>query len=572
MFSMRIRVCALVFALRAFGADRWMETRMAGTPVGYVHEQTEGMVTAAESRLVINRLGSKVEINAKTRSEENAEGRLAAIRSEISSSAQATVTEGHVEGNILSLRISTGGKSYDHAIPIAQPLVGDEGARRLTLARLHQAGDQVSYPIFSPELGTVAIVTRIFVAREGKGMRIKQTMTGLPGDSSVWLDEEGRMERQVQAGPFGDVEVRLATREKALAAIAGSELPAESYEKSVAISNIRLPHERRIERMRVLITHNHPELGWPDFTDDRQTLIEQTRDHVVLEIRRDTDKKDPAPSPSYLSPNALFQSDDAAVMAIAHGKNDIFVLRDWTSENVRFDAGIAIAPASEVARDRAGTCFGYSILLGSLARAAGIPSRLKMGLAYAGGIWGGHAWVETYQQGKWVAIDAALVSPGIADAARISFFSSSLEEGSLVGMGSLAQMYGNVGIRILEYTVDGKTVTVPENAPQFTIAGDVYENPWLGLKLRKPAGFRFAKEHAVWPDPILVAMEGPNGEVVTVEKTELPLEEYMKRKKDEKGIFAVTAGGDTWVLSAEGPAFAKALKNAVAGFELTGVR
>lgn len=54
-------------------------------------------------------------------------------------------------------------------------------------------------------------------------------------------------------------------------------------------------------------------------------------------------------------------------------------LQKWSSENMRFDPGIAVAPASEVVRDRLGTCMGYSILLASLARAAHVPARLKLG-------------------------------------------------------------------------------------------------------------------------------------------------------------------------------------------------
>ena len=41
-----------------------------------------------------------------------------------------------------------------------------------------------------------------------------------------------------------------------------------------------------------------------------------------------------------------------------------------------FDLGIALAPSSEILRDRRGTCVGYATLLAALARSVGIPSRV----------------------------------------------------------------------------------------------------------------------------------------------------------------------------------------------------
>jgi len=483
--GIRASIVFLTLLPALHGAEIWMETRMAGQPAGYLHERSETaggntMVTVSELRIVINRMGSRVEIQGTTRSDQSADGRLLGFRSEIGSSMQSTVMEGSVRDGAIGLRISTGGKSYDRSIPLTGELLGPDGARQLTLARLKAPGDPVSYQVFAAELGAVSTVTRTFLAREKSGMKIEEVVSGLPGKATVWLDEEGRILRQVQPGPFGEVEIVRTTKETALAA-AGATLPAETYSKSVVRSNIRLPQERLVESLRIRVTHKKPELGWPELASENQTVVEKSPNAVVMEIRRPqlaghghrpavvTEELKP-----FLAPNALFQSDDSEVRSIANkvvaGNPDAFAsalaLRDWTVANMRFDAGIAIVPASEVVRNRAGTCFAYAVLLGSLTRAAGIPSRLKMGFAYADGIWGGHAWIEVLVNGKWIPIDAALPSPDVADAARFAFFTSSLEEGTLAGIGSLAQLYGNVDIQILGYTLQDKEVTVPQQRSQ----------------------------------------------------------------------------------------------------------
>jgi hypothetical protein len=294
-----------------------------------------------------------------------------------------------------------------------------------------------------------------------------------------------------------------------------------------------LPEERLIEHLKIRITHKKPELGWPEFKSENQMVLESTRDHVVLDISRvlpnehgkrplQTGPGELAPA---LEPNALLQSDDANIRDIAAevvgDDHDAFSaaqkLQQWTSKNMKFDLGIAIAPASEVARNRRGTCFGYAMLLGSLARAAGIPSRIHMGLVYAGGIWGGHAWVDIRAGRDWIPMDAALYSPGAADAARFSFFTSTLQEGTIAEVGSLAKLFGNVDIKILEYTIHGKRVTIPEDAKPFSISGDTYRNPWLRLTVKKPEGFRFTKLDAVWPESTVVLMEGTENRAVEIQ-------------------------------------------------------
>src|SRR4029450_3757403 len=183
--------------------------------------------------------------------------------------------------------------SYDRSVPLTEPLLGPEQARKLTLERLRASGDKFSYAVFSAELGVVSTITRTRQSGEGEELRIEETATGLPGAATLWLDESGRLRRRVQSGPFGQIEIMLTTRERALAGTSGSELPAEAYQRSVVRSNIRLPHSRRLERLRVRIRHNKPELGWPEFAGDHQTVIEQSKEAVVLEIRQNSGERGP---------------------------------------------------------------------------------------------------------------------------------------------------------------------------------------------------------------------------------------------------------------------------------------
>lgn len=588
-------------------SDFWSLIRIGDQPVGYFHEtariaEAGRTVTSVEFILALNRLGSKVEIIQKARMEESADGLALNISGEISSSKQTTSIEVAVKVATVEIQTSTGGKTYSRTLPFTGSLIGPEGARRLTASQLKNPGDRISYQMFSPEVVNVIKINRRALAREtiqlsGQTLEVikaDEQLEGLPIKRTIWIDGEGRVVKQSEPGPFGVTEIMRSDRTTALAAAGGGELPAEMYDQSLVRSNIRLPHPRSIESVRIRLTHRKPELGWPVFADENQIVLAQDRDSVVLEIRRPRLKNNTAvPAHStdnrdqYLQPNAVLQSDDAEVQRIAREvvgqERDSLIaarkLQTWVAQNLKLDLGIALAPASEVARNRGGTCVAYSVLLASLERAVGIRSRVAMGFVYTGGIWGGHAWTEILIGDQWIPVDAAMFAPGIADAARFKFFAGSLENGLGADIAALQQMYGNVDIAILEYTVNGQRVVVANAHKPFSVDGDVYRNPWLGFAIRKPQGFQFTALDEVWPSATVVGMSGPHGEqarllqqsIVAGEKAHLP-ETYLEKMKiygqramrqiggrpavklsaSEKAGLAFIEGSTVWVLMAEG--------------------
>lgn len=564
---------AILFTTPAYCADReiWAQSRISGSAAGYYHEsssvQPDGSIlTLVDNDIVLNRMGSKVEIKSSTQYHETADGRLLSIDNTSSSSAQSTTMHVDDLGTSLAIRTTTGGKSYNRSTPLTSPVLGPEAARRLTVTRLKAPGDTLSYPTFSPDLGSLTTITEKCIAV--RPLAIEQSMSAMPTTVTEWLDDDGWLMRQTMPSPFGNIETVRASAESVKAQSgAGATLPKEAFRSTLVDSNIRLPEERLIEELKIRITQKNPELGWPELKADNQTVLASSPDHAVLEIRRVApDESAPrvmtplrAELRPYLDPNALVQSDDPEVRKIAasvagdetSAYRAARKLQQWTNEHMSFDLGIAVAPASEVVRNRRGTCMGYAILLASLLRADDIPSRIRMGFVYAGGIWGGHAWVEALTGDRWVPLDGALYSPGSADAARVSFFTSALEEGTIAGMGALAKMYGNVDIEILEYTIHGKRVVLPPGAKAYTIAGDTYSNPWIGLSVKKPAAFRFTSLDSVWPSSTLLAMKGPNGEALEIQShsSSLPVsleaaEERIWRAANLKGKRArVEIGG-----------------------------
>jgi hypothetical protein len=530
-------------------ADLWYVIKIAGQPAGYVHEETkakeQGLKTDSEMRIVLNRLGSRVEIGFFSASEETPEGLLRHVSYEMTASSQATKSEADISEGKIQIRSESGGKTYTSTLNYTGELYGPEGIRRLTAAGLRNPGDKVTIQTYVAEASLIGKITRTVLSlesikigiREVAALKVEEVLEGLPIKRTGWLDEQGNLLRQDEPGPFGMIEVWRSEKSAALAAASGRELPQEVFQSSIVRTNIRLPRALPLDYLKLRLIHRRPELGWPDLEIAGQKVLAKTEKEVILEIRR------PEAAPGavfpvaktetnrqYLEPNAFIQSDDAEILRLAKElagtERDAFRaalrLERWVAENMKFDLGIVFAPATEIIRDRRGTCVGFATLLATLARADGLPSRIVMGYVYALGMFGGHAWAEVMIGEKWVPFDAAVVNAGVADATRISLAASSLAEGiGEISLGAAQQVFGQVEIEILGYHAGGKGYSVSPGAEPFSITGNRYDNPWLGIRLEKPAGFQFGKTDAVWPDRTVIGLDGPAGGTAALEQHEI---------------------------------------------------
>jgi hypothetical protein len=131
-------------------------------------------------------------------------------------------------------------------------------------------------------------------------------------------------------------------------------------------------------------------------------------------------------------------SSDVAELSgeIVDGEENVLLslraIYDWMVDNVRYPAVTGGSPQSpqETMTSLVGDCDDQSILFCSLARAAGIPTWLQIGLLYdsSSNIWGGHAWVETFipteDGGHEVVIDTVNREFMVWDSYRILEFTS----------------------------------------------------------------------------------------------------------------------------------------------------
>jgi transglutaminase-like putative cysteine protease len=155
---------------------------------------------------------------------------------------------------------------------------------------------------------------------------------------------------------------------------------------------------------------------------DGPNQVEVSRDErsVRLTLTRETahrvnaDRDDLA---TFLRPDRFVQSDDATLKAIADSLRAATGTGGWPLARtiaayvnrhiVHKGMEHGYDSALDVYRTRAGDCTEHSLLTVALLRAAGIPARPAVGLAYGSteGAFVGHMWVEAYVD-YWRTLDA----------------------------------------------------------------------------------------------------------------------------------------------------------------------
>jgi len=122
--------------------------------------------------------------------------------------------------------------------------------------------------------------------------------------------------------------------------------------------------------------------------------------------------------------------------------------------------GVGFASASEVCRTRQGDCSEHGVLLTTMLRGAGIPSRVASGLIYAESfagqrdIFGYHMWsqalLDVDGHKRWVDLDATLPDSTPFDATHITVATSDLSDSEAINsMAGLAPMLGKLQIEVV---------------------------------------------------------------------------------------------------------------------------
>ena len=429
--------------------------------IGYVFSRREAsgdtLRFVQKSTMKLEMLGTNEEFLTNLVATTDRTLNLRSFTFDISSRKHSFYAEGKLENGVIKVEVQTGGTTETKQIPVDGEVIISPALGAWVLARSPKPDDKFKVTVFEPTLlklipvsiTTIGPDTLEITGTRMPAMHFKTTLMGMTSD--VWLDSLGSSIKEIQKP---EVVMIRETREQALADIpAPAQLDLLSF--FAVKSDKPVDNPRLIKELKLLIK------GMPDDAELKLSSTTQsqvkTKDGVELTITiPDTSKIGRSTIPiseprEFLASSVYIQKDNeeirkTASQIVGQDKDAMSAaakLVSWVYSNLKKRATASVPSAVDVLKTREGDCNEHAILLAALARAAGIPAKINVGLVYLNGAFYYHAWNSLYIGGTWVPVDATFGQLP-ADPTHVQ-----LHEGELDEQARVLAVVGQIEIHVI---------------------------------------------------------------------------------------------------------------------------
>jgi hypothetical protein len=485
-------------------AAQWKGVYYRGEKIGFMVGQTvpmgDGFELQEDGQLQMTLLGATSEARISTRARVDRGFALRSFTFSLDPGTGAIEVDGRLDGRRLELSVVTpsGRRTETRDVPEA-PALTLNLSRRLAAEGL-RAGRHLTLSVLDPATlrnapMEVDIEGRELVRAAGRPLPAFKVRTSFAGiQSTSWITDTGEVVRE--ESPLGLMVVK-ETRERALARSTPRDVQVDILEAAAIVpeTRVHIDDPRLVTRLELRI--DGAELAGPDLQGAGQTVEGQVVTLLDPEGLR-PGPADPAAA-SFLAPEPFIESDAPEIAAEA--RTAVASARGRRAQAERLvrhvnallekKPTVSLPSAREVLRTRIGDCNEHTALYVALARAAGLPARVAVGLVYLRGAFYYHAWPEVYVdegggRGLWLPVDPTL-NQFPADATHLR-----LARGGLDKQTAILGLIGRARITFLD-------VQLREGGTVGTLVGAGAErrrNLPLALPRREPAGGR------CWSSPV----------------------------------------------------------------------
>lgn len=443
--------------------DSWDVVYVAGSKAGSLHTYIEPVTENGRELLRVRldlvlefkRLNDRATTKMRYGTIETKEGEVLRLDTRILASNDETRVFGDVVGGKMKLIFEGTGQRQEQTIDWGPDVRGPYAAEQSFARQPMKPGEVRKLRMFMPEVNKVYDIAlsakSVDEVMLGGGVvrkltRIEQTTSseGKPQpvfDLTLWTDARGQVLKSKSENMGGTVTFRT-TRE---GANAPGDAAAPQYDQivnSVIKVTHKIPRPLATRDVRYRLTFKDAATADVIPTDRRQSVVPGKKENEAVLTVKTAGPYDGAPAEDsvddvYLRPNAMITSKDDTVTSLSKKAVGTAVdpwekavrIVKWVSRNFRnTNFELAFAPASEVARNLSGDCSEYAVLTAAMCRAAGVPTRVVVGLLYVDrlGGFGFHMWNEVYVNRRWVAVDATWEQDTV-DAVHIKIADASLD-------------------------------------------------------------------------------------------------------------------------------------------------
>lgn len=459
--------------------DSWMQIEYQNLPIGYSHTWIDASlkydapayVLKNQTILDFKLMGQEQWVNISADASLDEDYSLREFSARMSSSLYSTkVTADRIRDDLFAVNITTpaGEKKFELTIPrdvvLYSPMI------EMTMKNLNP-GQSMRFKTVDPlSLAVTDLAVEAFrrenIVFEGTNKPATLLNVSYQGmNVSTWIDADGRILRQET--PFGWV-IRASSPREIVSRRRQRHDMADIFSSMSVPVRGRITAPRGSKRLKVRLNGRFSETnGLSNLPGQRpghrQFVEEQLDDAVIMELEAQQIPSDiigfdkvPEELCPFLAASAAIQADNEKMIrqakAIVGNASNCFEaaksINEWVFSNVVKKPTVSLPSALDVLQRLEGDCNEHTYLFVALARAAGLPALVNVGIVYAengprGAAFYYHAWPSVFV-GEWIEMDPTFGIP-LVDAAYIRLVSGEIEEQL-----KLLSVLGSLSVDILE--------------------------------------------------------------------------------------------------------------------------
>ena len=460
----------------------WRGVYYRGEKIGFTVSQTvrteTGFELQEDARLELVLLGSTSAAALKTTARVDRDFALESFSFSLDPGTGPIEVTGQVEpaaagtaGHRLRLAVKSGGTTRTEIRALPERPVLNLNFSRILASRGLEPGSSQQWTMFDPAtLRNAPVQLRVgereaVRIRDGfmPAFRVDMTYQGL--NTTAWVTDTGDVVRE--ESPLGLMTLRESPEDARGLAVPG-RVQRDLLEMAAVVPTMRqrIDEPRDVRRLRLRLA------GFDQFAADMNG-VGQTVDGSEVEIRDPRTLQATAFDPEsrqYLSPEPLIESDAPEIIEEARRATEGATtpraraerLTRYVNALLEKKPTVSLPSALEVLRTKIGDCNEHTALYVAMARAAGLPARIAVGLVFVRGAQGAfyyHAWPEVYLdggngRGLWLPVDPTL-NQFPADSTHLRLVRGGLEQ-----QAAIVPLIGQLQITVVDLDLDPQSTAV----------------------------------------------------------------------------------------------------------------
>lgn len=433
--------------------EKWMGIYYGDTKIGYSHHFIEaiseggfpGYRVSNLASLTFSMLGEARSIRFGGSSYLDDDFRLRKFDFFLESGFYSLKLAGEMKkGGLLAVNILSGGELFKKELSVKEDIFLSNALVPQWLFHNYLTKKEIKLNIFDPILlapgeAIIRIKGREKVSHKGKLIEVLVVEVEYQGINSVaWVDSKGEVVREETSLGLKMVKEDL---EEAMGFKKGKLEPKLDILSAFSIdSNVAIPNSREVKYLKAELSDlNGTSHVVEVFSED------MPRENTALPIKG-------AEYERFLMPTPFIQCDNEDIIQCANeiveDQKDAWSvalkIMNWVYGQMKPSFSLGFPSALDVLRLKVGDCNEYTVLFSALSRAAGIPTKISVGLVYYNGRFYYHAWPKVFV-GRWINMDPTF-GQAIADATHIE-----LAEGDLDKQIEIVKLIGNLKLKVIEY-------------------------------------------------------------------------------------------------------------------------